>query len=208
MHSGIYADTELRAVAITFARNNVGAQIPLDKFLLSEGITDEQYDQLEQNSQFKQYVEFFEQEFRKNGFSFSAKSRILAEDLLPDAYHMAKDINVPPAVRAKMMENLVEWGDLKPKKDVSQLAVGAGFSITINLPDMPQKEEKLVIEHEEIEEVPKKRKKRAKITKNTVSEPIKPAKNALKVLENKPKLSISDLFEEAEDYEYAGDDVL
>ena len=100
-----------------------------------------------------------------------------------------------------MIENLVEWAELKPKKDQGQLAVGSGFSITINLPDSEQKEEKIVIQHEEIAdsdyETPKLVEKPAEIV---LEEP--------KTGEKQPKLSLKNLFDEDDDYEYAGDDIL
>lgn len=194
MHSGIYADAELRAVAMAVARNNVGAQRPTQEIAASEGITDAEFDQIKQNPQFKRYLEAYERDLRENGFSFSAKSKVLAEDLLPDAYYLAKDTNIPPAVRVKMIENLVEWGELKPKKDQGQLAVGSGFSITINLPDSDQKDEKIVLEHEET----------AVIEQNTP----KIEQKQPEISEKRPKLSLETLFHEGEDYEYAGDDIL
>ena len=194
MHSGIYADAELRAVAIAVARNNVGARRPEHEIAASEGITNAEFDQIKQNPQFKSYLEAYERDLRENGFSFAAKSRVLAEDLLPDAYFLAKDSNIPPAVRVKMIENLVEWAELKPKKDQGQIAVGSGFSITINLPDSdqngPKNAEKLVIDHEEIAEI------------------VEMAENEPEIDEKRPKLSLKNLFDEDEGYEYAGDDVL
>ena len=194
MHSGIYADAELRAVAMAVARNNVGAQRPTQEIAASEGITDAEFDQIKQNPQFKRYLEAYERDLRENGFSFSAKSKVLAEDLLPDAYYLAKDTNIPPAVRVKMIENLVEWGELKPKKDQGQLAVGSGFSITINLPDSDQKDEKIVLEHEET----------VIIEQNTP----KIEQKQPEISEKRPKLLLETLFHEGEDYEYAGDDIL
>ena len=208
MHSGIYADAELRAVAIAVARNNVGAKRPEHEIAASEGITSAEFDQIKKNPQFNTYLEAYERDLRENGFSFAAKSRVLAEDLLPDAYFLAKDSNIPPAVRVKMIENLVEWAELKPKKDQGQLAVGSGFSITINLPDSgqnaPKKAESLVIEHEEIAEVVE----MAENEPEMALEAPEMAENESKNDEKQPKLSLKNLFDEDEEYEYAGDDVL
>lgn len=136
MHSAIYQDTLLRSVALSIARNNLGAMRPEKEVISGEGITEQDFVAIKANPQFKRYVDSFTKELSESGFGFAAKSRVLAEDLLPIAYHMARDPDVPAAVRAKMLENIVEWGDLKPKKsDMSVQAAGAGFSITINLPD-------------------------------------------------------------------------
>lgn len=177
MHSSILADHSLRSLALSIARNNVGAMRPLPEVIAAEGLSATEYSSIAQNPQFKQYVTTFENELKDNGFSFAAKCKVLAEDLLPNAYHMTKDPDVPAAVRAKLLENLVEWADLKPKKDV-QVAAGPGFSITINLPTDPKKVEKT----EEFVE----------IIENTAEKPKKV-----------PVLA----FAEPEDYEYAGDDI-
>lgn len=141
MHSAIYADTLLRSVALSVARNEVGARRPLNEIIASEGITAAEYDQISKNPQFKRYYTQYCKDLSENGFSFEAKSKVLAEDLLPEAYRMARDPDVPAPVRAKLIENIVEWGNLKPKP--SQLAVtgGSGFSISINFPDSAPKAE-------------------------------------------------------------------
>ena len=139
MHSGIYADALMRSVALAVSRNQVGANRPITEVLASEGITQQEYNDLGSDPQFTRYVDAYTKELTESGFSFAAKSRLLAEDLLPMAYKMARDSDVPAPVRAKMIENLVEWGDLKPRKDVTQLAVGSGFSITINIPEPVKK---------------------------------------------------------------------
>lgn len=134
MHSAINADHLLRGLALAIARNNVGAARPIHEVLAGEGITQNEYDGIAKNQQFLRYVDQYTSDLRENGFSFAAKSRVLAEDLLPTAYHMARDPDTPAAVRAKVLENLVEWGDLKPAKSSGTAVGGPGFSITINLP--------------------------------------------------------------------------
>lgn len=131
--SAVRADQFLRSLALSVARNRVGANRPIAEVLTAEGVTEQEFIVLADNPQFKRYVEAYTADLKENGFSFSAKSKVLAEDLLPVAYHMARDEETPAAVRAKIIENLVEWADLKPKKAVEGVP-GAGFSITINLP--------------------------------------------------------------------------
>lgn len=179
MHPSINADHLLRSLALSVARNLVGAMRPTHEIIASEGLTQTEYDQIVLNPQFQQYVEAYKTELKDTGFSFSAKSRVLAEDLLPSAYHMARDPDVPAAVRAKILENLVDWGDLKPK-NTSNAGAGPGFSITINLPSTPNSAPKtLVLEAE----TPEKATEIAEIVQKT---PI--------------------LLAEDENYEYAGDD--
>jgi hypothetical protein len=171
------ADQLLRELALAIARNQVGAQRPTHEVIAGEGITPAEYQLISTNPQFQRYVDTYCNDLRESGFSFAAKAKILAEDLLATSYHMARDPDVPAAVRAKIHENFVEWADLKPKKDVQQLA-GPGFSITINIPSTAEKgPETIVFEAQTPENTPQ-------------------------IAQKTPILG----FSEDENYEYAGED--
>lgn len=185
MHAAISADAHLRSIALSVARNNVGAARPLHEILAVEGIQQAEYDEIAKNPQYQHYVTAFEAELKGNGFSFAAKSRVLAEDLLPTAYHMARDMDIPAATRAKLIENLVEWGDLRPKNSANS-ASGPGFSITFNIPSI------------------------GNTPQNTITIAAENPQKPLEILEEVPvraekRTSIALL--EPDDYEYAGDDV-
>jgi hypothetical protein len=92
---------------------------------------------------------------------------------------MARDPDVPAAVRAKILENLVDGGDLKPK-NTSNAGAGPGFSITINIPTVGQTPAKTIVLEAETTE------------------------NAQKTVETIEKPTI--LLIEDENYVYAGDD--
>lgn len=185
MHNAITADAVLRGLALSVARNNVGAMRPIHEIYGSEGLTQTEYDAISTNPTFKQYVLAYENELKEAGFSFAAKARVLAEDLLPTAYHMARDPDTPSAVRRQIIADFVDWGKLNPKNDVS-VASGTGFSVTINFPGTPQRpSETVVIEAENVEKPPEKGLETPKITQKT------------------PILLVED-----EDYEYAGEDYL
>lgn len=181
MNNSINADQVLRELALAIARNQVGAMRPIAEVLAGEGLTQSEYDAISVNPQFKRYVDNYCKEMQENGFSFAAKSRILAEDLLPAAYHMVKDPDVPAAVRVKIIENFVEWGELKPKNNAIA-AAGPGFSITINLPSTANSSPKTIVLEAETPE------------------------KAQKTLEIEQKQPI--VLAEDENYEYAGDDYL
>ena len=211
---GVIEDTQLRTIALTLARNSLGANVPVEHLLPAIGIDEDEYEALCDNEQFNFYVEAYTKELRENGFSFSAKARILAEDLLPDAYKMAKDREISPAVRAKMIENLVDWGDLKPKNTNANIAPGSGFSITINLPTGQQHVIKDVENAEIVENKPKKAKKLDKKAEKTpeiglnipvLDTVVVPKTSGIDADLVKEKLA--DLFDEGDDYIYAGDDV-
>jgi len=189
LHPSINADHLLRSLALSVARNLVGAMRPTAEIIASEGLTQTEYDQIALNPQFQQYVEAYKAELKDTGFSFSAKSRVLAEDLLPSAYHMARDPDVPAAVRAKILENLVDWGDLKPK-NTSNAGAGPGFSITINIPTVGQTPaQTIVLEAENAENL----QKTSKFNEDEIKMLGLPRKQEI-------------LLAEGDDYVYAGDD--
>jgi hypothetical protein len=132
MYPAIREDLNLRELALSEARNAVGPDEPVATWLLQERLTQAEYDEIAKNAIYKGYVTAYKAELVESGFSFTAKAKILAEDLLSDMYHMAKDDDTPAQVRLKVLENLVDWGKLAPKSD-SMTAAGAGFSVTINL---------------------------------------------------------------------------
>ena len=133
MHSSINADQLLRELALSIARNSVGAMRPTHEIVAGEGLTQTEYDAIAANPQFQRYVDMYVKELKDSGFSFSAKARVLAEDLLPTLYHMAKDLETPAAVRRQAITDIVEWAELKPKTN-ALAQTGPGFSITINIP--------------------------------------------------------------------------
>ena len=134
MQNAVKAEVFLQSLALAVARNNVGAAIPIDHIVKLEGLTLSEYYDIEPNPTFQRYLAKYEQELTDSGFSFEAKSRLLAEDMLPGFYNLGRDMDTPAAVRAKIMESLVKWGRLEPKTDVAA-GGNAGFSISINLPD-------------------------------------------------------------------------
>lgn len=181
--TAIRADVFLRELALAIARNQVGANVPVHEVLAAEGVTQQEYDAIKKNPTFEGYVAAYVKELTETGFSFAAKSRVLAEALLPDVYHMIKDPDVPAAVRLKAVENIVEWGDLKPKK-VVEAGGGPGYSITINIPGALPTTVSARTQAADVVEVP------------TIELPSAP-----------PKKQSTILLDEPDNYEYAGDDV-
>lgn len=132
MQNAVKAEVFLQSLALAVARNNVGAAIPIHQVMKSEGLTLAEYHDIELNPTFQRHLAKYEQELTDSGFSFEAKCKLLAEDMLPGFYNLGRDMDTPAPVRAKIMESLVKWGKLEPKTDV--MAGGsAGFSININL---------------------------------------------------------------------------
>tara|TARA_R110000868_G_scaffold100451_7_gene276259 strand:- start:1339 stop:1938 length:600 start_codon:yes stop_codon:yes gene_type:complete len=147
MHPSIAADQNLRELALSEARNTLGPNEPLSVFLSHECLTLPEYEAIARNPQYQRYLKDFKADLTENGFSFSAKARVLAEDLLADIYRMAKDTDTPAAMRVKTLENLVDWGRLAPKV-TADVASGPGYSITISLNGAP-KSTQITLENEE-----------------------------------------------------------
>lgn len=186
MHAAVGADTFLRELAVGVARNAVGANEPLPVVLGQLGIVQAEYDAISKNPTYLKYLDTYTRELKENGFSFAAKCRVLAEELLPNLYYIASDKEMPAAARVKAIENLVTWADLKPKENAATLS-GPGFSITISIGanDLTVSNAKAL---EVVEEVP------------VIELPPAPPGEI-------PLNHVSTVFAEPEDYAYAGDDV-
>lgn len=210
INEGVLEDKVLRTIALGIARNQIGAMKPIEDVLPALGVSERDYEELRLNATFIRYVEAYVTELTEQGFSFAAKSRILAEDLLPDAYSMARDSTIPSSVRAKMIENLVEWGDLKPKNTQNQVLPGAGFSIVINFGS----EQKKLGNSEKVVENDEKPAIEGRFT--AVLPPLEPKKQSEKVPEKEVKITdreavkskVANIFDEPEDYSYAGEDII
>ena len=73
----------------------------------------------------------FRREIEKNGTSFRAKARVMAEDLLAHSYLMATDAEAPPAVRADLIKWTAKMGDLEPAAKKEEGNQGGGFQFQI-----------------------------------------------------------------------------
>lgn len=207
-HTQLLEDSTLRGIALNIARNEVGAQKPIENILLAMGIKEERYKELCKDETFVRYVQSYTSELSSNGFSFTTKARILAEDLLATAYQLAVDPDCAAGVRVKMIENLVEWAGLKPKTTVGDVSSGSSFSITINVgtpaqtPDSSEKTIDSSVIDAEKEEKPFKMPQLSSRS-DTIDVDVQPVVDRERI-----KTSLTDLFDEPDGYEYAGDDYL
>ena len=90
---------------------------------------------------------------------------------------------MPAAVRAKVVENLVKWGDLEPRKN-TEVVSGPGFSITINIPGAVPTTAKQKLADADVVDVP------------------------TFTLPTKVKKETGIFLDEPDSYQYAGDDYL
>jgi len=127
----IHQQIDQQTLAVELARNEAGADIPVDDLLLQIGVSRAYYDQLMKDPLFQQQVKRLRREIEENGISFQMKSHIAAEDSLPVLYRIVNDPDTPPAAAIKGMEMLVRWANLEPKANVA--TQGAQFALNINL---------------------------------------------------------------------------
>lgn len=125
--------------ALAIARNQVGEKLPIADVMKSQGISEHLAEQYFNDPTFVKHVKRLAQELTENGFGFEAKARVLAEDALKTVYGIVTDKDAPTAVRMKGVENLVEWGGLKPKAaGGNNPNAQAGFTIQIVIPQAVQ----------------------------------------------------------------------
>lgn len=206
MHSSINADQLLRDLALAVARNVVGANRPINEIIAGEGLTASEYAAISTNPQFKRYLAAYEKELTENGFSFSAKAKVLAEASLPTVYHMIHDQDTPAAVRRQLIADLVEWAELKPKNN-NLAPAGPGFSITINIPSTGQTPSQTIVLEAESPEKPSETDQKLTISAENGEKPLNLGDfdlDSASIRLPAPKITLA----EPEDYEYAGDDVL
>lgn len=182
-----------------------GPNNPLVTVLAGEAITQSEYDRIAVNPTFQKYVAGYTKDLTENGFSFAAKAQVLAESLLPTAYKLVMDSEVAGPARVKMMENLVDWAGLKPKAQSAVVGSGTGFSITINIPSagialQANQHSVTMGRPTDAIEVPVIEVPTAPETMQAPAVPTAPAPT--------PKRPSAVRFDEPEDYEYAGDDVV
>ena len=124
--------------ALALARSQVGEKLPVADVLKSQGVSEHLAETYFNDPTFVKHVKRLAQELTENGFGFEAKSRVLAEDALKTVYNIVQDKDAPAAVRMKGVENLVEWGGLKPKATGGPANAQAGFTIQIVIPQAVQ----------------------------------------------------------------------
>lgn len=76
----------------------------------------------------------YRSELKEKGYTFKTKAAMQAEDLLADAYFIAKDCEISPAVRLDAMKWMAKVAGLEPDQRQAGTGVsGGGFQVNINL---------------------------------------------------------------------------
>ena len=105
----------------------------LDTILDRYHLTDEEYNQLQENPTFRAQLAATHKEVVTEGVSFKAKAKILAETHLHTLDAMMLAPETPPATKVTIFQTLMKGGELEPKQAQNQNTNQLGFSLTINI---------------------------------------------------------------------------
>lgn len=89
-------------------------------------------EQLLETPSIKLQVEQKRAEMKASGLTFRMKAEVLAEDIMLEAYHAAKDPESSNAFKLQTAQWLTKIADREPKQNA--IAPGTGFSLQINIP--------------------------------------------------------------------------
>lgn len=106
------------------------------EIFLRYGLSQEQAALLKEHELFKMSVAAASQELKESGMTFRLKAKVMAEDLLEEAYMIATDPLSPTAERVKLIQWAAKMADLEPAPKDKAQAVGiggGGFNLQIVL---------------------------------------------------------------------------
>lgn len=115
------------------------------------GIVGKAWDDLQKWVPFQNAVAAQRAEYEKSGFTFKIKARVLTEDVFEQAYRDAKGNNSTLLQKLEFIKVGAKLADMEPKQN-QQVAVGSGFSITINLGPTPKEPKELKAEIIDLDE--------------------------------------------------------
>lgn len=121
-----------------------GMEEPVD-IAFRYGISASEYRKLAQNAHFQAEVAAKTAELVRAGHTVKVKAQYMAEDLLETMYLRAKDPKATFTMVHEAVKTIAKLADLEPKT-INTTPQGAGFSITINIPQHKTTETGTVIE--------------------------------------------------------------
>lgn len=115
------------------------------------GFSKEEFKDLARMPEFRAEVSRIQSEMQRSGQTFKLMAGEMAHKLLEDMFQHSLGGETPVRDKAAALQLLTKIADLEPKKDAAVKA-GPGFSITINIPQVPKIEEAQVIDAEDLSE--------------------------------------------------------
>ena len=136
MNESIFqSDLELKSLALAAARNQIGADLPIEDVMTMEGVPLGEIDAILADAMFQRYLMLYVKELQENGVSFKMKNRTLVEDLVPHIYQMVRDPDIPAASRIKGFETMARYAGYEAEVVAATPASSAPqFHITFNVP--------------------------------------------------------------------------
>jgi hypothetical protein len=128
-------ELDANSIAYALARNEVGERLDLRDALAAIGIhaATPAVQNLLRSAMFKAKYAGYVRELKESGESFKLKARVQAEELLKTQWAIIHDKDAPASVRMEGIKNVVEWADLKPKKNDSDKPQAPQITINIDL---------------------------------------------------------------------------
>jgi len=71
---------------------------------------------------------------KKEGMTFRLRAQLQSEELLQTSYRLIHDTDTPASVRADLIKSTWRCAGYQEPPEAAQVARGAGFSVTINIP--------------------------------------------------------------------------
>ena len=108
------------------------------------GYSDAEYQQISTSTWFSKEIVAKRAALEADGFNFPAKMKMLAEDLMTEAYLHAKESDSVSA-KLEVGKYLAKLADLEPRAN-AQAVSGPGFQINISIPSMQNEQVTSVID--------------------------------------------------------------
>lgn len=105
---------------------------PLKEIRDSYGITDEEWEVLKNNEQFRQAILKCQEDAKEEGYSFRAKAKMQAEELLKTSWRLIHDPDTPANVKADLIKFTTRVAGLEPSPKAN-LSDQPTFAININM---------------------------------------------------------------------------
>ena len=92
----------------------------LEDIASREGLTTSEMRELLADPKIRLTLDGLRKELEERGVTFSAKCRVLADELLLEVYESARDPTERLDRKTALLEKLVDWANLKPRTDEQQ----------------------------------------------------------------------------------------
>jgi hypothetical protein len=105
---------------------------PLEEIKDSYNISDEEWEALRTNDQFRREVLKYQEEAKEEGYSFRTKAKMQAEGLLATSWSLIHNEDTPAAVKADLIKFTTRIAGYEPNPK-SAAEMGTAFQININM---------------------------------------------------------------------------